>query len=311
MASLNQQAASDLESALDISFESATDSNTTQESPNKKSNKRVRTEDDPNVSTVKTKKKRITNEDLFNQNQALLNKLCSMDRQVKLVENNLLMLQSSTNSIDEKIEKMKSDMERKISSHDSDISQLQYEVKALNDTVHKIISDKDNVYFELNKLNLILSGIPDSSSETPDQLVQKMKPLLSRITSTHINIDCAYRLGKFSPKYPRRIKIRLLSLSERNLIWSHREKAPPLFYVNEDLSPNVRQVQGQLRQQKREILEKNPSAKLWIDWKKLTLNSGERPMSSASVYRSGAPRNSMETDASTSRSSTSNFLGTT
>jgi hypothetical protein len=37
-----------------------------------------------------------------------------MDRQVKLVENNLVLLQSSTNSIDEKIEKMKADMERKI-----------------------------------------------------------------------------------------------------------------------------------------------------------------------------------------------------
>jgi hypothetical protein len=164
-------------------------------------------------------------------------------------------------------------------------------VKTLNETVHKIVSDKDNVYFELNKLNLVISGLPDSVSETPDQLAQTVKPLINKITSKQINIDCAFRLGKFSPKYPRRVKIRLLSLSERNMIWSHREKAPPLLYINEDLSPNVRQKHGQLRQQKREILEKNPSTKLWIDWKNLTLNPGEKPLTSAQPH---SPQRSMD-----------------
>jgi hypothetical protein len=176
-------------------------------------------------------------------------------------------------------------------THDTEISKLQYEVKTLNETVRKIVSDKDNVYFELNKLNLIISGLPDSVSETPDQLAQTVKPLLTKITSKQINIDCAFRLGKFSPKYPRRVKIRLLSLSERNVIWSHREKAPPLLYINEDLSPNVRQKHGQLRQQKREILEKNPLTKLWIDWKNLTLNPGEKPISSAQPH---PPQRSMD-----------------
>jgi septation ring formation regulator EzrA len=220
------------------------------------------------VSNESTKKTRSI-DDLFEQNQALfeittkqnkiiIDRVCSMDRQVKLLENTLVTLQSSTNSIDEKLEKIKAEMDGKIETHDTEISQLRHDVTTLSETVHKIISENDNVYFELNKLNLIISGLPDSVSETPDQLAQTVKPLLNRFTSKPINIDCAFRLGKFSTKYPRRVKIRLSSLSERNMIWSHREKAPPLLYINEDLSPNVRQKQAQLRQQKREILEKKP-----------------------------------------------------
>jgi predicted RNase H-like nuclease (RuvC/YqgF family) len=90
-----------------------------------------------------------TLDDIFNQNQALIeqinfimDRICSMDRQVKLMENNVVMLQSSTNSIDEKLVKMKADVDGKISTHDTEISKLQYEVKTLNETVHKIVSDR-------------------------------------------------------------------------------------------------------------------------------------------------------------------------
>jgi hypothetical protein len=168
------------------------------------------------------------------------------------------------------------------------------EVRNLNETISKIISDKDNVYFELNKLNLIISGLPDSFSETSEQLIAKVKPFLHKIASKHFNVECSFRLGAFSNKYPR-IKIRFYSLSDRNTVWSFRNMAQSPYYINEDLSLNIRQIHGKLRQQKRDILSKNPSAKLWIDWK-LTINPVDRPLPSlprsrpsSNTHSSGSP----------------------
>jgi hypothetical protein len=234
---------------------------------------------------------------------------------VKLVENSLVSLQSKTQSIVEKITSMKSEIDANISSHESQITVLQDEVRNLNETISKIISDKDNVYFELNKLNLIISGLPDSFSETSEQLSAKVKPFLHKITSKHFNVECSFRLGAFSNKYPR-IKIRFYSLSDRKTVWSLRDMAQSPYYINEDLSLNICRIHGKIRQQKRDILSKNPSAKLWID-KKLTINPGDRPLPSlprsrpsSNTHSSGSP---MDTEANPHsrlfKPTTSSFLG--
>jgi archaellum component FlaC len=310
---------------LNTSAESLTDSNSTDDSQKRHRSKRGRHGNSPNTSSAVTntepKKKRRTMDDLFmkmeNGFDNIIDKLGSMDKRVKLVENSLISLQSTSQSIGEKITSMKSEIDANISSHENQITVLQDDIRNLNETICKIISDKDNVYFEVNKLNLIISGLPDSSSETSEQLSAKLKPFLHKITSKHLNVDCSFRLGAFSDKYPRRIKIRFNTLSDRNTVWSLRDMAQPPYYINEDLSPNIRQIHGKLRQQKRDILSKNPSAKLWIDWKQLTINPGERPSTSItrsrpSSYNHGAGT-PMDTEANPhgrlSKPTTSSFLG--
>jgi hypothetical protein len=147
----------------------------------------------------------------------------------------------------------------------------------LNDKILELVTDKGHVYQEMNKMNLILSGIPDCLSETGDQLSLKVKSFLNPIVRNHIEVDVAYRLGNYTPDNNRRVKIRLLKMSDRNSVWSARENTTHPHYINEDLSFNMRQAHSRLRQQKRKFLAKNPTANTWIDWRKLTINHGVKP----------------------------------
>jgi chromosome segregation ATPase len=79
-------------------------------------------------------------------------------------------IQSTSDDINRNLQKLKSDIERDIQNHESRLNNLNGEVQSLNQKFTEISSDKDNVYAEINKMNLILSGLPDCISESNDQL---------------------------------------------------------------------------------------------------------------------------------------------
>jgi hypothetical protein len=102
-------------------------------------------------------------------------------------------------------------------------------------------------------------------------------------------------------------------MSERILVWNHRHNAAKPIYINDDISQNMRQIHGKLRQQRREILEKTPSSDVCIDWKTLSIKHGVRPLqsaaSSSSRTASFASTNPRSEHHETSCATTTSFLG--
>lgn len=299
-------------------FDSATDSQNYDTSPSnlhKKKRKRA--------TTAKPAGGRKTVADLFTlisdvkeQNDALIRKFDSVDSRVTLVENSILDIKTASDGINSNLLKLQTDINRRIQSHDVGLNNLNGEIECLNAKVTSLFSDNDKMYSEINKLNLILSGLPDRVSESAEQLTIEINRLFSDMVGQKIAIDCAFRLGQYTDRHPRRIKIRMHSLSDRNLVWNHRTNAAKPLYVNDDISQNMRRIHGKLRHERRDILANNPAADVWIDWRTLSIKQGGRPQQSSSTSSATARRitsnfssnNNFNPSPSSSQSS-NNFLG--
>jgi hypothetical protein len=293
-------------------FDSATDSQNCDDSQSSQKKKRKR------VQTAKPTSGRKSISDLFSlisdvksQNDSLIRKFDSIDSRVTLVENSLLTIQTTSDNINCNLLKLKSDLNHQINNHELRLDSLNGEVQCLNNKISDLSNDKDKFYMEINKMNLIVSGLPDCISESNEQLTIALNRLLSDVVGRRIEIDCAFRLGLFSDLLPRRIKIRMHSLSDRILVWNHRGNAPKPIYINDDISQNMRQTHGKLRQQRREILAKTPGSDVWIDWKSLSIKYGVRPQLSTS---NSSTASFTRTDhgsghKSTSPRQTASFLG--
>jgi hypothetical protein len=132
------------------------------------------------------------------------------------------------------------------------------------------------MYAEINKINLILSGLKDSATELQQPLTSELERILRNITTANIKIDCAYRLGKYQPDRIRPIKIRFCKMSDRNLVWSSKKNLEGPLYLNDDLSPGTRHIHGLLRKKRNEIQLANPSDTVRIDWKNLSVSSASQ-----------------------------------
>jgi hypothetical protein len=176
------------------------------------------------------------------ENNALIRKFNSVDARVTLVVNALLDVKTTSDGINSNLLQLKSDIDRTIHNHDLDLDNLNGKVQVLFNKVNDLSGVK--MYSEVYKINLMLPDRRQAISGV--QLSVKINRLLSELAGQHIRIDCAFRLGLFSDRYARRIKIRMQSFADRNLIWIHRKNAVKPIYINEDILQNMRQIHGKL-----------------------------------------------------------------
>jgi hypothetical protein len=200
-------------------------------------------------------------------------KVDSLVSRVKEVEEKLGAVITKSDEINQSLLNLKTDFEIKIQNQDSRLGSLEAQVKSIANTSSSIDSCKDTMCAEINKINLILSGLKDSATELQQPLTSEFERILQFITSANIKIDCAYRLGKYQTSHNRPIKIRFCKMSDRNLVWNCKKNLEKPLYLNEDLSPGTRQIHGLLRRKRNELLQSNPSDPVQIDWKKLTVSA--------------------------------------
>jgi hypothetical protein len=84
----------------------------------------------------------------------------------------------------------------------------------------------------------------------------RVKTFIFEITGEDISFDTAYRFGPDKIHYRRPIKVKFLSMIQRNQVYSNRNKTTPPFYINEALPYSIRRDNGLLRERKRQEIRK-------------------------------------------------------
>jgi hypothetical protein len=173
-------------------------------------------------------------------------------------------IDAATNDIKEDLREIKS----LVSSHGQRINDVEDRVEHVESAVTKLTQDNEDLRKEINKMNLIIDGIPDPVGEDDNALYGRVKTFICGIVKDDISFDTAFRLGQQKPNHRRPIKVRFLSMVQRNLVYSLRSNTSPPFYINEDLPFSIRRDHGLLRDRKRQEIRNgiNPDH-IKIDYK--------------------------------------------
>ena len=153
------------------------------------------------------------------------------------------------------LETMKSEMKANFQEAKQQFESMSGSVKALDERLSivesKIATNSNQpslkynhelelLQIESRKLNLIFVGLQDNSDETEESLINKIVNFCSNeVEVRNVQIDLAHRLA-YNQFGPRNIKVRFLSLRQRNQVFNSRNilrtKKIPVF-INEDLPP--------------------------------------------------------------------------
>jgi archaellum component FlaC len=185
--------------------------------------------------------------------------------------NNLAKIVEDSHSTIKKLSEDIKSLSVKVTAHDTKLSEVDGSLNSINSSVNELKSENDFLHKELNKLNLVLFGL-DESSESEDNLLSQIVKLFADLTTDLVQIDCAYRIGNSKPNSVRPVKIRFMSLSHRNLIFSNRSKLPSPLTLKDDLPFEMRRNHAILHQKKAEAITSGvPDNDVIINFKHYTI----------------------------------------
>jgi len=141
-----------------------------------------------------------------------------------------------------------------------------------NSVIEKLKPDTELIEREVKKLNLVILGLADFDTQSIDQLKEQVAKLVLGLTGKQIETDTVHRLGKYQLGNNRPVKVRFLSLTDRDLVWSNRLNSNPPIFVNEDLPFVTRKDFAILRKKSKELKEKGETVS--IQWNNKTITSG-------------------------------------
>jgi hypothetical protein len=180
-----------------------------------------------------------------------------------------------------------------VTSHERRLHNTEVRVENVESSLQKLELENEDIRKELNKINLIVEGIPDTEDETEDELYGRVKYFLSNQIEQDVSFDNAYRLGKPRPDYRRPIRVRFMTMLQRNIVYQNRSKAKHPFYVNEDLPFTTRRDYGILRKKKRDTIQKGvPADQVKIDYKNKTIAIGNTRQSIKQGFLQAEPSTS-------------------
>lgn len=136
------------------------------------------------------------------------------------------------------------DLKSTISEQDKKLVNLEEKVITLSNKVDKLSTENEFLHKEINKINLVLCGVGDpGTQENPDQLYGVVHEILSKLNQQEITFDTVTRVGAFAPDKCRPVKIRFLSMTQRDLSFNNRKNLQKPLYLNEDLPTGTRKAQ--------------------------------------------------------------------
>jgi hypothetical protein len=236
--------------------------------PNKKRRQSFDEEDRSEPSVNLSQSSSSTKE---NQNSVIVSKVKDIEVRVESAENSIKLVRDDCDQLTNSVIKLQADLSSngicatpQISAIESSISSLQSDSSA-HQNEHELL------YADVNELNLLIAGITESPQENDSFAALEVQRLITDITGRKITVDVAHRVGKYRPNKARKIKVRFLSLLERNCVYFHRKNLNHPCYINEDLSPRTRNDHALLRRKKNDILHISQDASIKIDWKRKTL----------------------------------------
>lgn len=154
-------------------------------------------------------------------------------------------LTESLNRAHREINSLKNHMDdclRRQSEYDRrllEVEKIAAETKAYAEDLEEYILNLDCA---TRKRNLVISGLSDEKNEKPDSLLLRVYNFLSQYVETldYSDMDCAYRLGKYSKSSTRPVLCKFLKEKTRNECYAIRtslndDDSSKKIYLNDDL----------------------------------------------------------------------------
>jgi chromosome segregation ATPase len=224
-----------------------------------------------------SKRPRITSADTSLNSQSENNMDLSDDKQVtqpEEIDNTSKMLsaiESLKQSLETKIDKSTSSIKTSIENiqvtvtqHQNDIESLKLQINnfaaggdVLSSKVAQLEHSQEVIEREMKKINLIISGVADCSNEFNTSLRGKIETLLQDITSDIIKVDAVARIGSYQGDKSRQVKVRFLTIRDRDNVWNCRTNTNPPIFINEDLPFSIRRDHAVIRKKVKQLKEDN------------------------------------------------------
>jgi hypothetical protein len=167
-------------------------------------------------------------------------------------------------------------LDKSISLQNVKIGELETEVDTLKTTVTKMTQENELLWRELCKVNLVFCGIPERQNETNDELFDKVAKVIHVAVGRNINFDTAHRIGKSINHFARPIKVRFISLFERNEIYASRFNVKRPTFINEDLPHSLRKDYSEMRKKRTELIANGYDFKqIRMDWNRKVIRTGD------------------------------------
>jgi hypothetical protein len=141
-----------------------------------------------------------------------------------------------------------------VAHHEKEIGDIDRSVSSLQQSVVSMKNDTSFLQRELNRQNLILFGL-EESSESEENLMAHVLSILKLLTKEAIPIDTVFRIGKINNRSTRPVKIRFLSISDRNIIFNNRSSLPDGYALKDDVPFEIRKNHAVLFQKKKQAME--------------------------------------------------------
>ncbi|OXA64555.1 hypothetical protein Fcan01_02740 [Folsomia candida] len=189
------------------------------------------------------------------------------------------LLKESTATLAQQLNQRFDSLDRSITNQNIKINELENEVQIMKSSFSKVSNENEALWRELNKINLVFSGIPEGENETQQDLFFKISKIIQQTTGKNISFDTGYRVGKPLSRSSRPVKIRFRSIAERNEVYSNKLKVLKPIYINEDLPHSTRKEHAIMRQKRSQLIANGQSPNdIRMDWKKrqvITRNSSQ------------------------------------
>jgi archaellum component FlaC len=156
------------------------------------------------------------------------------------------------------------------------IKELESEVQTLKSTVQKVSNENELLWRELYKVNLVFCGVPERPNESSEELSNKVSKVIHDTVGKNFHFDTAHRIGKSVNQYPRPIKVRFMSIFERNEVYTKRFNVSRPTFINEDLPLTTRKTHSEMRKKRKELLENGyPFKQITMDWVHGAIRTGD------------------------------------
>jgi hypothetical protein len=206
-----------------------------------------------------------------NQNSEIVTKVKHIELRVESTENSIKLVRADCDLLTDSVLKLQADLTSNTHCAIPQVSAIESSISSLLSESSTHRNEHELLYAEVNKLNLLIAGIAESPQENDSFAAHEVQRLITDITGRKITVDVAHRVGKYMPNKVRMIKVRFLSMLERNCVYFHRKNLNHPCYINEDLSPQTRNDHSILRRKKNDILRVCKDAAIKIDWKRKSL----------------------------------------
>lgn len=173
--------------------------------------------------------------------------------------------------LDTRLDKFENTIKTTINTQSAKISSMQNQIAQLQSKNSEQETVINALFKEVREKNLCLSGVPDASDETSEQLMQKVCKIISDITKNNIIPATAFRCGKFRSEQNRKIRIKFESIRDRDSAFNNKDKLKHPIYLNEDISQNEAHAQKLLRDRRKELSKAGTTCS--IDYKTLSIKA--------------------------------------